>query len=134
MFGLIATPALTQNTGDSSSSLCSQKKTVDDYQRELSTVPRSSLANFCEGELLFAQRNYQASINAFHSALIGDGEPKWTKVWSHIQLGKISDIVGLRNLAVEHYRLAIKTGDETVGAIATARDLLEHPFQLPATP
>ena len=46
------------------------------------------------------QRNYQASANAYRDALNGDGEPKWTEVWSHIQLGKIFDVTGQRERAV----------------------------------
>ena len=128
MFGLIATPALTQNTGDSSSSRCSQTKTLDDYQRELRATPRSSLANYCEGELFFAQRNYQASINAYHASLSGDGDPSWTKVWSHIQFGKIADIAGERERAIEHYRLAIQTGDNTGNAIGEGSRSAKTPF------
>ena len=58
MFGLIACSALTQNQEDSSFSRCDETKTLFDYQRELKTNPRSSLANYCEGGLLFVQRNY----------------------------------------------------------------------------
>jgi tetratricopeptide (TPR) repeat protein len=130
-FELIATPARAQNAEDSSFSRCDQKKTLHDYWEELKANPRSSLANYCEGELLFAQRNYQASINAYHASLSGDGVPNWTKVWSHIQFGKINDIVGERERAVEHYRLAIRTGDNTGNAMERARDLLQHPFELP---
>jgi tetratricopeptide (TPR) repeat protein len=133
MFGLIPTPALTQNTGDSSFSRCNQTKTLDDYQTELKANPRSSLANYCEGGLLFAQRNYQASIIAYHASLTGDGNPSWTKVWSYVQLGKIHDIVGERERAVERYRSAIQTRDNTGDAMEKARSLLEHPFQLPTT-
>jgi hypothetical protein len=133
MFGLIACSALTQNTEDSSFSRCDETKTLFDYQRELKANPRSSLANYCEGTLLFAQRNYQASGSAYHDALFGDGDPSWTKVWSHIQFGKIWDVVGERERSVEHYQLAIQTGDNTGNAMEIARDLLEHPFQRPAT-
>lgn len=131
MFGQTASPAIAQNTGDFSFSRCDQTKTLDDYQRELRAKPRSSLANYCEGGLLFAQRNYQASGNAYHASLNGDGDPSWTKVWSYIQLGKILDIVGEHERAMDRYRLAIQTGDNTGNAMERARDLLEHPFQRP---
>ena len=133
MFGLIASPALAQNTADSSFSRCDKTKTLSDYQRELRANPRSSLANYCEGELLLAQRNYQASVIAYHASITGNGDPSWTKVWSYIQLGKILDIVGERERAVERYRLAVQTGDNTGNAMERARDLLEHPFQQPTT-
>jgi len=54
--------------------------------------PQSSLASYRIGELLFTQRNFQASVNSYRDSLRGDGEPRWTEVWSHIALGKIFDI------------------------------------------
>jgi tetratricopeptide (TPR) repeat protein len=133
MFGLIASPALTHNTGESSFSPCDKTKTLSDYQKELKANPRSSLANYCEGGLLFAERRYEESGNAYHASLSGDGNPKWTKVWSYIQFGRIFDTVGESERAVEYYQLAIKTGDNTGNAMEIARDLLKHPFQRPAT-
>jgi tetratricopeptide (TPR) repeat protein len=65
--------------------------------------------------VLFAQRNYQASVNAYRDALRGDGEPRWTEVWSHIALGKIFDLTGQRDRAVNEYRLAVQTNDNTPG-------------------
>ena len=55
-----------------------------EYQKALQANPQSSLANYRIGEVLFTQRNYQASVNAYRDALRGDGEPRWTEVWSHI--------------------------------------------------
>jgi hypothetical protein len=78
--------------------------------------PQSSLASYRIGELLFTQRNYQASVNSYRDALRGDGEPRWTEVWSHIALGKIFDITGQRDRAVNEYRLAVQTNDNTQGA------------------
>ena len=131
MFGLIATPAPAQNTEDSFFSRCDQTKTLEEYGRELRVNPRSSLANYCEGGVLFAQRNYQASVYAYHASLSGDGDPNWTKVWSYIQQGKIFDITQQRERAVARYRLAIQTDDNTGNAMEKARDLLQHPFELP---
>ena len=131
MFGLIATPAPAQNPEDSSFSRCDQTKTLQDYLGELRANPRSSLANFCEGELLFSERNYQASVNAYRSSWRGDGDPKWTKVWSYIQMGKIFDVTQQRERALEQYRLALQTDDNTGSAMERARDLLQHPFELP---
>jgi hypothetical protein len=50
------------------------------------TRSKRSLANYRIAELLFKQRNYQASANCYRSALQGDGLPRWTKVWSRIEL------------------------------------------------
>ncbi len=71
-----------------------------EYQKALQANPQSSLAGYRIGEVLFTQRNYQAAVNSYRDALRGDGEPRWTEVWSHIALGKIFDITGQRDRAV----------------------------------
>jgi tetratricopeptide (TPR) repeat protein len=102
-----------------------------EYQKALEANSSSSLANYRIGELLFTQRNYQASVNSYRDALRGDGEPRWTEVWSHIQLGKIFDITGQRDRAVNEYRLAVQTNDNTQGAVNEARQWLTKPYKLP---
>jgi len=103
------------------------------YQKALEANPGSSLANYRIGELLFTQRNYQASVNAYRDCLRGDGEPRWTEVWSHIQLGKIFDLTGQRDRAVNEYRLAVQTNDNTQGAVNEARMYLQKPYVRPDT-
>jgi len=102
-----------------------------EYQKALEANIQSSLANYRIGEVLFTQRNYQASVNAYREALRGDGEPRWTEVWSHIALGKIFDITGQRDRAVNEYRLAVQTNDNTQGAVNEARQLLQKPYVKP---
>lgn len=100
-----------------------------EYQKALEANPLSSLASYRIGELLFQQRNYQASVNAYRDALRGDGEPRWTEVWSHIQIGKIFDLTGQRDRAVTEYRLAVQTNDNTQGALNEARLRLQKPYK-----
>jgi tetratricopeptide (TPR) repeat protein len=102
---------------------------LGEYQKALEANSQSSLASYRIGELLFAQRNYQASVNAYRDALRGDGEPRWTEVWSHIQIGKIYDLTGQRDRAVNEYRLAVQTNDNTQGAVNEARQWLQKPFK-----
>ncbi|MGB8259584.1 MAG: M1 family aminopeptidase [Terracidiphilus sp.] len=102
-----------------------------EYQKALEANPQSSLASYRIGEVLFSQRNYQASVNAYRDALRGDGEPRWAEVWSHIQLGKIFDLTGQRDRAVNEYRLAVQTNDNTQGAVNEARQYLQKPYQRP---
>jgi hypothetical protein len=99
-----------------------------EYQKALTTNPQSSLGSYRIGEVLFTQRNYQASVNAFRDALRGDDEPGWTEVWSHIAIGKIFDITGQRDRAVNEYRLAVQTNDNTQGAVNEARQYLQKPY------
>jgi len=102
-----------------------------EYQKALDANSQSSLASYRIGEVLFSQRNYQASVNAYRDALRGDGEPRWTEVWSHIQLGKIFDLTGQRDRAVNEYRLAVQTNDNTQGAVNEARLYLQKPYLRP---
>ena len=102
-----------------------------EYQKALEANPQSSLASYRIGEILYTQRNYQASVNAYRDALRGDGEPRWTEVWSHIQLGKIFDLTGQRDRAVNEYRQAVQTNDNTQGAMNEARQWLQKPYSRP---
>jgi aminopeptidase N len=103
-----------------------------EYQKALQADSQSSLASYRIGEVLFTQRNFQAAVNAYRDALRGNGEPRWTEVWSHIALGKIFDITGQRDRAVQEYRLAIQTNDNTQGAVNEARQDLQKPYTRPA--
>jgi hypothetical protein len=106
---------------------------IAEYQKALDTDRGSSLANYRLAEIFMMQRNYQNAANSFRDALRGDDDPKWTEVWSHVNLGKIFDITGQRERAVNEYRLAIQTHDNTQGAINEARDLMQHPFKRDAS-
>ena len=91
----------------------------------------SSLASYRLGEIYFRQRNYQAAEDAFRAALNGDGVPKWIEVWSDLQLGKIFDASGQRDRAINEYREAIETHDDTSGAVTLASDYLQRPYAQP---
>jgi len=106
---------------------------LGEFQKALEANAQSSLANYRIGEVLFSQRNYQASANAYRDALRGDGDPRWTEVWSHIQLGKIFDVTGQRDRAVNEYRQAVQTNDNTQGAVNEARQYLQKAYQRPDT-
>jgi aminopeptidase N len=100
-----------------------------EYQRALEVKRNSSLAHYRLGETFFAQRNYQAAANSFREALNGDQDPKWTQVWSHIGLGKIFDLTGQRERAINEYRRAVETNDDTQGALAEAQKYLQEPYR-----
>jgi aminopeptidase N len=104
-----------------------------EYQKALKANPQSSLASYRIGELLFSMRNYQAAVNAYRDALNGDGEPRWTEVWSHIAVGKIFDLTGQRDRAIQEYRQAIQTNDNTAGALNEARHWIQTPYKRPDT-
>ncbi len=99
-----------------------------EYQKALDANKNSSLASYRIGEIFFQQRNNQSAANSFRDALRGDGDPKWTEVWSHIELGRIFDCTSQRERAVNEYRLAVQSNDNTQGAVNEARNLMTHPY------
>src|ERR1700690_471136 len=103
---------------------------VQQYQRALSIQPNRPLANFRMGEAFFYQKNYQAAANSFREALQTVPEPseKWTEVWGHIYLGKIFDLLGQRERAVNEYSKAKQTNDDTGGAQVAAEQLLKKSY------
>ncbi len=50
------------------------------------------------------------------------------RVWSHIYLGRISDIQCQREAALEHYRSALDLGDDSQGARTAAAGAIDQPF------
>jgi aminopeptidase N len=113
-----------QQQGDLSAALA-------EYNKALDLNRNSSLAHYRIAEVFFLQRNYQSSANSYRSSINGDGDPRWTEVWSHIQLGKIFDITGQRERAINEYRQAIQTNDDTFGALEEGRRYLQKAFERP---
>lgn len=109
-------------------------ESLREFQKALDINKNSSLAHYRIAEVFFLQRNYQAAANAYRESLNGDGEPRWSEVWSHIQLGKIFDITGQRERAVNEYRQALSTNDNTQGALDEARKYIANPFQRESAP
>jgi tetratricopeptide (TPR) repeat protein len=102
---------------------------LKEYQKALESSRNSSLAHYRIAEVFFLQNNYQAAANSFREALNGDLDPKWTEVWAHINLGKIFDITGQRDRAVNEYNLAIRSKDNTQGAQEEAAKYLKSPYE-----
>jgi Peptidase family M1 domain/TPR repeat len=104
---------------------------LTEYNKALDLNKNSSLAHYRVAEVFFLQKNYQSSANAYRASLDGDGVPRWTEVWSHIQLGKIFDVTGQRERAVNEYRQALQTNDNTFAALEEARRYLQKPYERP---
>src|SRR5271156_894112 len=101
---------------------------IQEYQHALDLQSSNSLAHFRMGEAMFNQKNNQSAANAFRAALGGDLDPKWVDVWCHIYIGKIYDILGQRERAVNEYSLAQHLGDDTAGAQEEAGKYLQRPY------
>jgi Peptidase family M1 domain len=102
---------------------------LGEFNKALEVNKNSSLAHYRIAEVFFLQKNYQASANAYRESLNGDGEPRWTEVWSHLQLGKIFDTTGQRERAVNEYRQALQTNDNTQGALDECRRYMQKPYE-----
>src|SRR3984957_8159422 len=113
-----------QQQGDLSAALA-------EFNKALDLNKNSSLAHYRIAEIFFLQRNYQSSANAYRESINGDGDPHWTEVWSRLQLGKIFDITGQRERAVNEYRQALQTNDNTFGALEEARKYLQKAYERP---
>jgi aminopeptidase N len=102
---------------------------LKEFNKALDQNHNSSLAAYRIAEVFFLQHNYQAAADYYRRAMNGDGEPKWTEVWSYLQLGKIFDITDQRDRAVNMYRQALQTHDDTQGALEEARKYLQTPYK-----
>jgi tetratricopeptide (TPR) repeat protein len=101
---------------------------LKEFQRALDTQRTSSMAHYRVGEVFFLQHNYQSAANEFREALNGDNNPKWVEVWAHIYLGKVFDITGQRDRAVNEYTQAQRTRDNTQGAQDEVSKYLKQPY------
>jgi aminopeptidase N len=115
--------------GEQFAELSEYGEALKEYQKALETNRTSSLAHYRIAEVFFLQNNYQSAANEFREALNGDAMPKWTEVWSHINLGKIFDITGQRDRAVNEYNLALRTKDNTQNAQEDASKYLKTPYE-----
>ena len=102
---------------------------LKEYQKALDVSRNGSLAHYRVAEVFMLQNNYQSAANEFREALNGDLDPKWTEVWSHINLGKIFDVTGQRDRAVNEYQLAARTKDNAQNAQEEAAKYLKQPYE-----
>ena len=102
---------------------------IKEYQKALETQRTSSLAHYRIAEVFFLQNNYQSAANEFRETLNGDADPKWVEVWAHINLGKIFDITGQRERAVNEYEQARRTRDNTQSAQDEVAKLIKTPYE-----
>jgi len=104
---------------------------LKEYQKALDVNRTSSLAHYRVAETYLTLGNLNPSANEFREALNGDLEPKWTEVWSHIKLGQIYDISDQREKAVNEYKLAVRTKDDTQGALDEAQKYILEKYVKP---
>jgi len=115
--------------GEQFAELGNTNEALKEYQKALEVSRLSSLAHYRVAEVFFQQGNYQSAANEFREAINGDEDPKWTVVWSHINLGKIFDVTGQRERALNEYTKALRTKDNTQGALEEAARFQQKPYQ-----
>jgi tetratricopeptide (TPR) repeat protein len=101
---------------------------IQEYQRALDVQPTNSLAHFRMAEAMFYEKTYNSAANEFRAAIGGDLDPKWVEVWSHIYMGKIYDLLGQRERAINEYSLAQHLRDDTAGAQEEAVMYIQKPY------
>jgi len=107
----------------------SGQTTAEEYRKMLESNPKSSMAHYGLGGLLFEAHDYQSSALEYRAAENGDLQPAWIEVWSHINLGKIFDATGQRDRAINEYTQAARTRDDTNGALKEADRYLKSPYK-----
>lgn len=101
------------------------------FRKDLETTPNSSLAHFQLAECFFGMKDRVQAVNEFRAALSGDLKPSWINVWSHINMGKIFDTTGQRDRALNEYRIAEGTNDNTRGAQDEVAKYRQSPYKEP---
>lgn len=99
-----------------------------EFDQALRVRPRSSLAYFRIGEFYFLKRDYSAAANAFHEATLKDQDPAWSVAFSQVYLGKIFDLTGQRERALEAYEAARALDEGNWGAAQEAERRLQEPY------
>jgi hypothetical protein len=109
----------------------SPKDCREHFSKELEANPRSSLVHFHVAECFAQIKDRVSAVNEYREALNGDLEPSWITVWSHLNLGKIFDTTGQRQRALNEYRLAKQTKDNTRGAQDEVDKYRQSPYKEP---
>ncbi len=118
------------NRGEEAAAELRYNDAVDAYQQALELDGNSSLASFRMAEARFESGDINNALQLFRDSLNGDLKPKWIEVWANINIGKIYDLRGgQRDRALDYYRKAINTGDDSYGAQAVAREYMNTPFR-----
>ncbi len=105
---------------------------IKQYQKVVEENRNNSLAHFRMGQVYFTLHNYSAAAEELRAALDGNLQPKWIEVWSHLTLGKIFDVTGQRDRAINEYQRALQTKDNTQGALDQANKYIQKPYTEPS--
>jgi hypothetical protein len=105
--------------------------TSEQCLRVIDANPKSSLAHFRLGEILFMKEEWYRASLEFLAAQHGDREPKWVEVWAHIYAGRTYDLTNQRARAINEYRLVLQMNDVLRDAKEEAAEYIESPYRRP---
>jgi tetratricopeptide (TPR) repeat protein len=105
--------------------------TLDDCAKAIRANPKNSMARYRMGEIFFMNEEWNHASLEFLNAQRGDLNPKWIEVGAHIYAGMIYDLTNQRPRAINEYRKALLTLDNTRGALDQATRYIESPYSRP---
>ncbi len=110
------------NAGDTAKAQTAFEKVLSDFDRENgAAIYGLALIASKKGDSDAAKRYFDRTIRS-------DSVEPPMKVWSYIYLGRIADLECSRARAVEYYQQAVKVGDNSQNAQASARDGIQKPY------
>jgi tetratricopeptide (TPR) repeat protein len=107
---------------------------LENCREALKLNPRYAEAHFRIGEIYLSEGNagdqdaYRRAMNEFRMSIASSLTPIWIVGWAHINMGKIWDVLHNRDRALNEYRLALRTKDNTNGALDAATKYSEVPY------
>ena len=99
-------------------------------QQAIDRDENAGRAFFLMARISSQQGKMQEAKDYFSRALKSSSEPE-VVAWSHIYLGRISDLSDERDEAVQHYKAALAAGEISTEARSAAQKGLLEPFQPP---
>ena len=91
--------------------------TLENCQEALKASPRGSLIHFRMGEIYFSAKQQRERSQSISRDVKWRPRSKVDGGLAHIDLGKIFDVTNQRDRALNEYRLALRTKDNTRGAL-----------------
>ncbi|MBI2264519.1 MAG: hypothetical protein HYU64_05030 [Armatimonadetes bacterium] len=107
------------------------EKALPILSRALMKDPSNSMKLFRLGLAYFHLKLYHKAVEALKGAIEGKGGglKRTTDTWAHILSGMCHDIFRDRERALLEYARALEIGADHNGSLATARKLLESPYE-----
>jgi tetratricopeptide (TPR) repeat protein len=104
-----------------------------DYLRVLEVTPDKSVharAYYGLARIAVLQNDAEMGERLFQKVLDSGPDP-WVKAWTHVYLGRLSDIAGNREDAAKHYQTALAVDGASAAARHAAEQGIEQSFKKP---